>query len=270
MIRHSSSLRRPQDLDRPVVGPPRNPFTAARPFGLTRGRQVEVHEPVVSAPFVNRAPDTVGERLQQGVELPILEARRETDRPDAALLLARLERTPVQEALARQDAIVGHQEVAHEAVGRPPLHAKVRAQRLEEGRLGAVRLRGGSAGSRTGTASSRRKAPSTRTASSRTSGSSSSASTTIGATARVGSILASARIALDPDAGVGMAQQGTTGRTRSPLRSSPARGRDSAPGTSTNRGATRAGPARRAGRPSPAPGTSGRAPGGRAPRPGAS
>jgi hypothetical protein len=61
---------------------------------------VEVHEPVVSAPFVNRAPDTVGERLQQGVELPILEARRETDRPDAALLLARLERTPVQEALA--------------------------------------------------------------------------------------------------------------------------------------------------------------------------
>ena len=60
--------------------------------------------------------------------------------PSPRSCLAGFQEAPVQEALARQDTVVGHQEIAHEAIGQPALPGQIGGQRIEERLLGPVRL----------------------------------------------------------------------------------------------------------------------------------
>ena len=128
-----------QNLDRPVVGSPGDAL-AALPVGLARRGQVEVGEPTAGGPLADRRADPLGQRLEEGVDLAVLETLCERDGAEAALVLAGFQEAPVQEALARQDAVVGHEEIAHEAIGQPPLPGQVRGQRIEERLLGPARL----------------------------------------------------------------------------------------------------------------------------------
>src|SRR5215471_5673300 len=101
---------------------------------------MEVAEPTAGGPVANRRPYAVGQRVKQGVDLSILEAGREANRTESPLVLAGLQEATVQEALARQDAVIGHEEIAHEAERESALPSQVRGQRLKERLLGPVRL----------------------------------------------------------------------------------------------------------------------------------
>ena len=129
-----------EGVDGAVVGSFGRRFSALL-LGLDRRTQQHVRQPLAQRPRRRLAAHSRGDGLEERVHFSWLHTRDERDATDLPLVLADRDEPAVEEALSREDPIVGDENVAQEAIHEPPMRAQVGGQCVVQGLLGFDRQR---------------------------------------------------------------------------------------------------------------------------------